>query len=136
MPREELSAVTLIFGHWVENSASLLATAKMGDLTVSGKFSAISIDSAFAVLRSIDGNAELSIPLQVPETIFWYWEPREFSGRPEYAGEFEEFMNSTSDSAQFSPTIGIKFSVRVAADGFTDLLISTGKVLLAEWPEK
>jgi hypothetical protein len=133
--KESLSAIRLIFGRWIENSTSLLLTANMGDLSVSGKFSTIAIGSESVSLRSVDGDVNLSIPLNAPETVFWYWEPREISDRPEYAEEYERLFGSVPESAQFSPTIGAKFSVRVTAPGLSDLLTEVGKVVLIEWIE-
>lgn len=136
MARVELPGAILILGGWLERSAPLLVSAELPSVTVSGTFSVTKLDDGNVSLKSLEGKADLSIVLNDPETVLWYWEPREFSSRPEYKEQYEEFLRTAPESAKFSATVGAKFLVRVTASGLPDLLVDVGKIVLIEWPEE
>lgn len=127
-----MGEASLIFGGWIEKSTPLFVLAELPAISVCGKFSVQELTDGGVLLNSLDRGADLSVGLSDPETLLWYFEPREFSSKPEYAEEFKRLFSSVPDVEKMRSLVSAKFSIRVTAPGFPDLLVPAGKVFFME----
>ena len=126
----EKGNANLILKGWFDSSARLFINASSPGFDVRSTFSVVEVTDTGILLKALDGEAQLSITLSVPDTRLWYWEPREFSSDKEFAG----LLASLPDADKYRAALGISFSGRVTAPEFADLLIPLGKIaLMALW---
>jgi hypothetical protein len=120
----------LILGGWLAESTKLFAVSSFDNVALQATVAVIEVTDTGVLLKSLEGDTQLSIGLAAPDTEFWYWEPREFSSNEEFAA----LLASLPDADRYRSAIGISFSGRVTAPNFADLVVPLGRiVLMALW---
>jgi hypothetical protein len=125
MANLELENAMLIFKGWLENSMPLLVESSSPGVAVRSTFSVLEITGSGVLLKAINGDSQLIIELDDPETRLAYFEPREFAGREEYKEQFT--LIPEADKCKSS--IGASFAFRVTGPNVPDLLVQAGKIV-------
>jgi hypothetical protein len=121
-----LEGVKLILGGWLETSAKLFVVMSSEAVELRGTFSVEELTKTGVILKSLEGDAQLRVMLDIEDSEFWYWQPREFT----LDEDFASLLETLPEADKYRSALGLSFSGRATAPICADLLIPLGRVVL------